>query len=784
MLCMTAVLAAGIFFLEKSPVYVPAVRLNEICSSNYTVCQDADGDWTDYIELYNASEEAVDLGNYYLSDNKKNASKTRLQGTLEPGEYKIFFAAGPEKGNEPYLGFKVDAENGDHIYLFDTAGTVIDEVAVPPLSYNTVYARSAADGSWGIFTPTPGEDNAPAEILLPEVLQAPVFSQESGFYKEEFYLEIEGAENAEIYYTLDGSVPTKEDYRYTGPVLIKDISEEENRYAGCADVSSVFLEEIEQYSDKDTYGFQIPEKAVDKCSVVRAVCIGEDGKSRVTTASYFIGFDKKAGYENLPVVSLVSAPEDLFGAQKGIYVLGETYQNYTMSTNQWIWWSGNYSNRGRAWERPAELFLFSRDGEMMLDQTFGIRIKGGATRAYPQKSFNLYTRKKLDGTEGVKVSFFDRDYAADSITLTMGGNDIDTKLKDYLVNSLTSQRSFATMDMTPCVVFLDGEYWGIYYLSEHYGDSYFMEYYGVDTKNVISVKNRNIGMGTEADFQYWEDLLIYAANTDFSILENYDEMCRKIDMRNYMEYVAAQTYIAHQEDWPQHNFEAWRTREQGSGAYEDGRWRWLLFDVNSMETEMDISLIDFNSFEMLKQQEYLFPALIKNETFKKEFLLTVQDMMNVDFAPERVNGFIDGYLALMEEPMERNYERYFGGEKDREDFQNAVEDIRCFFAERSGHVQKHMKESGLVTGELGTVTVTMTDASAGEILVNGGASPIMENGKWSGTYYTDFLITLEAAEQEGFRFVRWEGDISSTEKRIEVPVTEEGVNLEAVFEKR
>ncbi len=781
------ILACGWLYLDSRAGNRPKeLVINEVCSNNYTVCEDINGEWPDYIELHNLTAETIDLENYYLSDGNKGKVKNQLAGRIEPGGYMLLWADGAEESDGTFLSFKLDSENGERLYLSDSFGSIVDEVTVPPLAYNTVYARANDGERWGIFTPTPGRENASAQAVLPENLQSPVFSCESGFYEESFYLEMSSESGEEIYYTLDGSIPTDKSFHYTAPILIEDRSSAENTFSSLAEVSPAYQTEVmHKYAGGQDFDFRLPSEEVDKCSVVRAVCIGKNGKSPVTTASYFVGFGEKEGYDNLMLVSLVLNPADLFDRENGIYVLGEAFENCKIEEMEedmrgtWEEWDANYQARGRSAERPAEAFFFSTERELLLKQELGVRIKGGHTRSYPQKSFNLYARQKLDGKDKMQSAFFDEPYFPDTVALATGGNDYISKLKDYLVFSLVSERSFSTMDMIPAAVFVNGEYWGVYYLSENFKDSYFSEYYGVNPDNVVTIKSVE-----DETWPVYLDLLVKACDTNYYIESNYDEICQEIDIQNYMEYVAAQVYIARCSDWPQSNFEIWKVTEKGDGAYEDGRWRWMLYDVNSENCEIELPLLEHNGFEWVKKMEYLFPALVENEGFRIEFTLIMQDMMNVDFAPERVDKFIDDYLELMEEPMKKNYERYFDGKKDEEDFRNAVEDIRTFFRERAGYVYEDLRESGFVDGSLGTVTITLEDGESGDILLNNRTVLDMESGEWNGTYYTDFPITLEAMEQEGFRFVRWEGDISSTEKRIEVPVTEEGVHLKAVFEKR
>lgn len=126
------------------------------------------------------------------------------------------------------LNFKISS-TGESIYLSDDNGDLVDSIYVPEQEHGTVYARKT-DGSnqWCVKEGTTDYSNNEAKILPTRNLASPIFSHESGFYEEEFYLRIEAAEGETIYYTLDGSEPTEESFKYEPPLLIKNISSQPN----------------------------------------------------------------------------------------------------------------------------------------------------------------------------------------------------------------------------------------------------------------------------------------------------------------------------------------------------------------------------------------------------------------------------------------------------------------------------------------------------------------------------------------------------------------------------
>lgn len=567
-LFVSAVLLACIFGIHRhaeGSAQEPAngrmsVRINEVCTSNFTAHSCADGVYYDYIELYNPTGNDISLKGYTLSDDTENLEKFVFgDQAIRAGGYLLVYASGEAAGayagtlsEEIHVPFKLSSR-GEHLFLNDPDGVLADFAEIPSgMKYNVSYGRKTdGSGEWAMLSPTPACSNALAAAEAFEVLEKPVFSVESGFYEEPFYLELKAPRGMKIYYTLDGSEPLPERAEcYAEPILIKDASENENIHSARTDLSAGFFMEDDRYA--------VPEEKVDKAFIVRAAVFDESGlqKSETVTKTYFVGFDKKE-YENLEVVSLVTDPENLFDYETGIYVAGKTFDDFVESgkreemrnPDMWRKWQANYMNRGKEWERPVHVDYFGADRELVFSQELGLRIKGGTTRSYTQKSFNLFARS-IYGKDEFEVPFFG-DKAKRRVTLYTVANDYRSKLREPLLMDLCSERAFATMESRPCYVFLDGEYWGLYYLMEKYGDDYLKEHYGVEPGDAVIAKDNQ----TEdpADYAYLAQLGQYIAEHDLESEEELRELDTILDMRSYVDYYAAEIYIARSGDWPTAN---------------------------------------------------------------------------------------------------------------------------------------------------------------------------------------------------------------------------------------
>ena len=156
-----------------------------------------------------------------------------------------------------------------------------------------------------------------AAVEAPFEAEGMRFSVKSGFYDSPFDLEITAPEGSEIYYTLDGSIPTTDSTRYVSPIPVTDRSADENKLSAHRDIA-------QPVSDSDAF---VPTKKVDKATVLRAVAVDKNGvQSPVVSCTYFVGFGEKADfYKNVKTVSMLTDESALFDCEKGIYALGKVY---------------------------------------------------------------------------------------------------------------------------------------------------------------------------------------------------------------------------------------------------------------------------------------------------------------------------------------------------------------------------------------------------------------------------------------------------------------------------
>lgn len=488
---LSGIFAVAMLLLVITPMDIVSVRaqnqvlfINEIMASNSKAIRDGDvddkddgnkgGAYSDWIELYNSSDRDLDLTGYTISDS--GATWTFPQCTISARGYLIVWASDKDKvarNGQLHTNFKLSA-SGEPVTLKAPNGEVVDYIEFGSLLDDQSYGRRT-DGSSEFVTftkSTPLSNNAMGTILVSE----PAFSKKGGFYTDAFDLELSTSDSGvRIYYTTDGSDPVPGDsstYQYSGRITIKSRSGESN-------VLSMVSNIITDFSTQ----WKAPKGEVFKCTTIKAVAVRDDGsRSNVVTHSYFVDSNIKSRY-SLPVISVVTDYDNLFDPSTGIY------------------YGSNAEKTGKEWERAAHVEFFEPGGKLGFSQNIGLRIHGNYTRKFPQKSFRLYADGQngdlgefkyeifpdlTKKSNGKKMKTFER------LILRQSGNDWNNSyMRDEMMQSLVSHINILdTQAARPAVLFLNGEYWGVYYIRERYDKEYLSEHYNLDEDKVAIIETK------------------------------------------------------------------------------------------------------------------------------------------------------------------------------------------------------------------------------------------------------------------------------------------------------
>ncbi|MBD8489080.1 CotH kinase family protein [Echinicola sp. CAU 1574] len=732
------------------------IVINEIMSSNGETISDKDGDFSDWIELYNPSDNAINLGGFGLSDEKEDPHKWVFPDIeIKPKGFLFVWASGKEndKVEELHIGFSISS-SGETLILSDNEKNILDEFPSVELLTDYSFGRVSDGGNnLTLFSkPTPGISNSLGTTIsgftseiVPSVLP--------GFYANDIVVDFATDDiGAQVFYTMDGSVPTLNSQKLDGSITITNRTSEENYYSM-----------IPTTNHGGARGYQTPVGKVAKATIIRTLAVKDGFEPIEQSFTYFV-FPNGADRYSLPVISIITEEQNLFSDDRGIFVPGNTYDGSQAKPQ----YTGNYFQRGDEWERPASLSLFDKDGDFAFSENVGLRIHGGITRHFPQKALRVYLRSEYgDNTLDYQL-FEERIYKdAKRFLLRASGNDFgETYFRDAFAHRLVSQMDIDYQAYEPSIVFINGEYWGIHNIRERQDKYYLKNLYGVDPENVDILTGQNsVKEGDNEQYKFVLDLVGKLNKEDDNSIT---EIEKYIDLNNHIDYMIAQIYVANT-DWPHNNIDFWRERttfSPESSKGRDGRFRWMLYDTDHGLSHVNHA--DHNTLNWVTQEfgkegwiwpNFLFRQLLGHKAYKERFINRFLDHLNTTFLPERANSLLEEMKKNIEPEIEEHLKRWIEpGSKAK--WEEKVNDVQDFVSNRAENVQSHMASYFNVDNAY-KVTLNTAAPNTGNIKLNSVEIKYGTPGvglipfPWQGTYFENTPIHLSPLPNEGYLFDHW-----------------------------
>ena len=730
---ITLLAAAAMKILTPEKESKVSVVLNEICSRN--------GKGKDYIELYNTTNERISLDGWFLSDDKENPDKHRLSEVfIEPRSYLLVYADGESEG-ETSLNFKID-QQGEQIFLSNPQAEVVDQIFVPAADLNAAYARETDGGAvWDFYEMTPGAANNGANKTFRRTLEPPVLSHASGYYEDSFVLTMKAGKGQKIYYTTDGSIPTPQSKVYEEGILIENISDHPNVINGVKNMVA------------DWKDYQVLQENADKATVIRAVIMDEAGNaSELLTATYLVGLEK---YKDTNVLSIVADPDELTG-EEGIFITGQAYDDWYLSdamSTDGVYeqgWTTNY-DLANFWKSGRENEIlgnaqFFKNGSEYFSQSVGIRTQGNFTRMNDKKSIQLFSRNVYSGSSVFVQNLFE-GYDSHAVYVSAFPE------KAYCMN-LMENRNVGLQNAEEYALFINGEYWYTAALMEKYDETYFAQHYGVSSDNILYEKDRAAVVGEEYAYLF-DDLVDYLRDESVSQEEKAAVLYEEMDVQSFIDWLCFNLYVCNNDVSYKKNSTLWRTIIPENETYGDGKWRWVLYDIDHAATYVEPTSTDFQDFSIIYGNRF-YEALKSSPYFCRQFVLTAMDLMNTNFSQE-------------------NVERVLGQWGFDLSYANG------FFVKRPEYMIESLRNEFGLIGTVENVQLSINDVDAGRVYINTTEADL-STGVWNGAYFTDYTVNITAAANPGYRFVGWSGSYELAEESIEAGVAEGGISLTAMFE--
>lgn len=721
--------------VTKGSPTAESLVVNEVMASNYDIHISPSWNFDGWIELYNPSNATISLSNIYISDEPGNLTKWQApsyMGIIPAHGFKtIWFDHSNLSNYQPSFNLDVD---GGTIYISDSDGQLILSQTYPAAIGRIAYARTTDGGEqWGLTsTPTPEESNANATFAM-EQLPDPVVDVDSKLFTGTLNINVTIPEGASLYYTKDGTLPTKENGKLNT--------------TGKFSITSTRCYRFRFFKDG-----MLPSNPVSR--------------------SYIY---KDRDY-SLPIVSVISDPDFLYDDSIGVYVRGVNGRPGNGQSDKCNW--------NMDWERPVNFSYILEDGTTMaLNQDVYLEMCGGWSRAWNPHSFKLKGNKALSGNKNLNYKFFSAKPWIRNRTLQIrnGGNDNYCRIKDPAIQTIiqTSGIDIDVQSYQPVHEFINGQYIGVLNVREPNNKHYVYANFGWDDDEIDQFEmSPDSGYvqkcGTDEAFNR-----IYELSASASDNNTYTQIKELIDVDEYINYMAAEFYLG-PGDWARNNMKGFAKRP-------DGKLRLVMFDTDSAFGHASST---FSHFEGLQTTTFdplygcdvqyitaeiklvtIFLNLLKSDEFRKQFIDTYCVMGGSVFRPERCTAIIDSLTARIAPAMVLTNESPY----------NTANDVKSSFNGRNSTMMNAIKNYNRMqlSGTTMQNAIIESNVEGAKLFINKTNIP---TGSFNGNLFAP--VTLKAMTPAGYTFKGWRNEDTqqyySTQAEVEMPNGD--FHLTAVFE--
>ena len=621
------------------------VVINEYSAANYESHADNYGEYEDWLELYNTTNSDIDLNGWFLSDKASNTTKWQFPSSfiISANSVSIVYCSGNDEvlGGFAHTNFKITQTNGNEVFVLSDAGSnIIDSTSVIPTQKSHSRGRDINGSTvWSVFiTPTPNTNNIGAML---NYAATPVFSQTSGYYGAPINLSLSSSNpNAIIYYTTNGDSPDNSSNLYSNPINIS------------------------------------------ATSVVKAVAYSTNSSVPSSFIEYNTFFINDT--HTIPILS-VSGDSVAVLIEDGVRTLG-----------------GGWG--GPPHEPQGTVEWFDKNG-ILIDKGSGEFNKhGNDSWAYDQRGFDYVMRDQFGYNYALQDKLFDtksRD-KFQKIIVKAAANDnypasysnSGAHIRDAYVHHL-SQLADLRLDersTSCCILYLNGEYWGVYEMREKVDDHDFTDYYYDQNKNNLQYLKTWGGTwveygGVQAQTD-WDNLKNYITTNPMSNQANYLNVKSQYNTGSIIDYFLLNSYVVCA-DWLNWNTSWWRGLDTNG---DKKKWRYTLWDmdntfdhgtnytgiptmsVNADPCDPD-SLIDPGG----QGHVPIWNELLTNTDFFEDYLNRWQDLANGYLSCDTMIHVLDSMINVIDPEMPRQIAKWGGTYTE---WQTNVQDLRDFINAR------------------------------------------------------------------------------------------------------
>ena len=715
-----------LMFFSCSYFLQAQVVINEYSASNLNQFIDNNEKYEDWVELYNTSSSESNVGGWFLSDKENNPLKWEIPtGTTIPANgYLIIWCSGRdgEVLGELHSSFKLtQTKDNEHLVLSMPTGTVASSTPVELTLLGHSRCLDVDGGTdWVVAeNPTFGTTNDNA-TQHPGYTAAPTIDLAAGFYSGAQTVTIENNEaNSVLYYTLDGTLPTTSSPAYFGSI------------------------------------------PVNSTQVVKARAFSNDPNvlpGKIDFATYFINESF-----TLPVVSIAADDvQDLANGQGELIPIGS-------------------------------IEYFDKTQERVAVGYGSLNRHGQDSWVLPHRSIDWVTRDEMGYNSVVKAKLFSYSDREDHqrIMLRASGddnypaiNDADHEgschIRDEYVHTLALEGGMKldVRAVDRVVVFLDGEYWGVYGMRERPVDHDYTKYYydqgKYDLHYLSTWGDTEAEYGGDEAFADWAELRDFALNNDLGVDANYQYVKDNLQLTGLIDYMLMNLNTV-SSDWLNYNTGWWRGTDPNG---DHKKWGYIMWDndasfdyyinysgvpdISPYADPCDIDDISdymdqfFDGYwggepDVGKHEKIFLKLQEESEEFRQLYYSRSADLMNTVFSCDNMLNTLDSMIAIIEPEMPRQIARWGG---TIEEWESNVQDMRDFISIRCTQIDDGLTSCFDLEGPY-NLTLVVEPAGVGEIelntLTNIGSFP------WTGEYFGNMQNLIEANSQNAnFGFLNWE----------------------------
>jgi len=555
------------------------------------------------------------------------------------------------------------------------------------------------DDTKAVFTnPTPGAINTNGFV---DYSSTPTFNPIAGIHAAPINISITADPGNTIYYTTDGSLPDDSDNLYNGPI------------------------------------------AINNTTVLKAVAYSNDPDilpSFMEYGTYFIGVS-----HSMKLLSISGRESDNL-ANPELYEL--------IAGGQQIEPNGTFE-------------IYNSDGSLFDKARGEFNEHGNDSWAYAQRGFDYITRDQFGYNYAIKGEVFndiDRDRfqrfivkcaANDNYPFSYGSSG--AHIRDAYVQSLSQVANLRLDERSheSCVMYLNGEYWGVYELREKVDDLDYTDIH-YDQDSVAFLKTWG---GTWVDVltdnqdpntvvNSWDDIRNYITGNDMAIQANYDYAKDRYNVGSLIDYYILNSYTVNA-DWLNWNTAWWK------GLEEDGdkkKWRYALWDMdntfdhganytNIPNTDPDADPCDAETLGNIGGQGHIpiWNALIQNEEFFDDYINRWSNLSNSYLSCEFMIQHLDSLIGIIEPEMQDQIDTWGGTYNEWMDNVNFMKD---FMNERCTFLNAAIVDCYDVEGPF---DVTIVIEGIGEVDFNNFFDINQTNTPFSGEYFGGIDIDFSVA---------------------------------------